>query len=113
MNTIASPVSERGLFVRFAESDPEAADKREAWIESHKLHLRQSFGQGVKILLSGPMLPADGGCHAALVIAEASSLSVFAAFSDSDPFVVHGVYNNIRLLRWMPTVVGVPGFLVA
>ncbi|MDO1582658.1 YciI family protein [Rhizobium oryzicola] len=112
MKSNAAPALERGLFVRFAESDPEAADRRATWIEAHKLHLRQSDKDGFRILLSGPTQPGDDGNAAALVIGEAPSMSVFADFSERDPFVVHGIYNRIRLLRWTPTLVAVPGFAV-
>ncbi|MNS52649.1 YciI-like protein [compost metagenome] len=45
-----------------------------------------------------------GGPSAALIIAEALSIEDVIAFSDADPFVIHGVYNRIHILSWTPTL---------
>lgn len=99
------------LYVRFAESDAGAAEQRAAQMEAHKAHLRNGEGKpdGFRILASGPMSAGDGGPPAALVIAEAHSLEDVIAFSDADPFVVHGVYNRIRILNWTPTLSTISG----
>ncbi|GEM_PF-2374662 len=78
--------------MRFAESDAGAGEQRVAQMEAHKAHLRNGEGKpdGFRILASGPMSASDGGPPAALVIAEAHSLEDVIAFSDADPFVVHG-----------------------
>jgi len=99
------------IYVRIAESDPDATVQRVAQMEAHKAHLRNREGKpdGFRILASGPMSAGDGGPAAALVIAEAHSLEDVIAFSDADPFVVHGVYNRIRILNWTPTLSTISG----
>ena len=94
------------LYVRFAESDPAAVEQRLAQMSAHKAHLRNEDGvpEGFRILASGPMQAESGGAAAALIIAEALRIEDFIAFSDSDPFVIHGVYNRIRILNWTPTL---------
>lgn len=99
------------LYVRFAESDPAAAERRQALMEAHKAHLRQAeaLPEGFRILVSGPMQPEDGERSAAIVIAQARAVEDFIRFSDADPFVRGGVYARVRILRWTPTLSCVPG----
>ncbi|EGP57961.1 putative Ycil family protein [Agrobacterium tumefaciens F2] len=99
------------LYVRFAESDPAAAGQRSAQMDAHKAHLRNEDGltEGFRILASGPMQAEGGGSAAALIIAEARCIEDVIAFSDADPFVIHGVYSRIRILNWMPTLLRVSG----
>ncbi len=94
------------LYVRFAESDPAAAVERAAQLSAHKAHLRngEAMAEGFRILASGPMNAVAGGPSAALIIAEALSIEDVIAFSDADPFVIHGVYNRIHILSWTPTL---------
>lgn len=99
------------LYVRFAESDPAAVEQRAAQMGAHKAHLRNEDGlpEGFRILASGPMQAEGGGSAAALIIAEARCIEDVIAFSDADPFVIHGVYGRIRILNWMPTLSRVSG----
>lgn len=98
-------------YVRFAESDPAAVEQRAAQMDAHKAHLRNEDGlpQGFRILASGPMQAESGGSAAALIIAEALCIEDVIAFSDADPFVIHGVYNRIRILNWTPTLSRISG----
>jgi uncharacterized protein YciI len=100
-----------GLYVRFAESDPAAVEQRAAQMDAHKAHLRNEDGlpEGFRILASGPMQAERGGSVAALIIAEARCIEDVIAFSDADPFVIHGVYSRIRILNWIPTLSRVSG----
>ncbi|KJF73690.1 YciI family protein [Agrobacterium arsenijevicii] len=100
-----------GLYVRFAESDPAAVEQRVAQMDAHKAHLRNEDGvpEGFRILASGPMQADSGGSAAALVIVEACNIEDVIAFSDADPFVIHGVYNRIRILSWTPTLSRISG----
>lgn len=100
-----------GLYVRFAESDPAAAEQRKVQMDAHKAYLRseETAPLGFRILASGPMQAESSGSFAALVIAEAHCIEDMIAFSDADPFVIHGVYKRVRILRWTPTLSRVPG----
>lgn len=99
------------LYVRFAESDPAAVEQRAAQMSAHKAHLRNEDGmrEGFRILASGPMQAESGGSGAALVIVEARCIEDVIAFSEADPFVIHGVYNCIRILSWTPTLSRISG----
>lgn len=101
-----------GLYVRFAESDAAMGETRAAYMDAHKAHLRDedSMPEGFRILASGPMQAAGGG-SAALIIAEARCIEDLIAFSDADPFVVHGVYNRIHILSWTPTLSQISGLI--
>ncbi len=89
------------LAVRFAETDPDRLEERERWLAAHRAHLR---GGGVAVLQSGPLASPDGGPAGGLLVAEVDSLDALRRFSDADPFVVHGVYGRIRILRWDRTI---------
>ena len=100
-----------GLYVRFAESDPAAAEQRKVQMDAHKAYLRseETAPLGFRILASGPMQAESSGSSAALVIAEAHCIEDIIAFSDADPFVIHGIYNCVRILHWTPTLSRISG----
>ncbi|MDA5634351.1 MULTISPECIES: YciI family protein [Rhizobium/Agrobacterium group] len=103
--------NQTGFYVRFAESDPAAAEQRTAQMDAHKAYLRseETAPLGFKILASGPMQAESGGSSAALIIAEARCIEDMIAFSAADPFVVHGVYKSVRILHWTPTLSRISG----
>ncbi|MCZ7864489.1 YciI family protein [Agrobacterium salinitolerans] len=108
---MSGPRNPTRLYVRFAESDPATASQRVAHLDAHKAHLRNgdAMADGFRILASGPMSAVSGVSSAALVIAEALSIEDIIAFSEADPFVIHGVYNRIRILNWTPTLSTISG----
>ncbi|MCA2377953.1 YciI family protein [Agrobacterium sp. 22-211-1] len=103
--------NQTGLYVRFAESDLAAVEQRTVQMDAHKAYLRseETAPLGFRILASGPLQAENGGSSAALVIAEARCIEDMIAFSDADPFVIHGVYKRVRILRWTPTLSRFPG----
>ncbi|ASW08586.1 YciI family protein [Rhizobium sp. 11515TR] len=70
-------------------------------MEAHKLHLRAA---PFKIVLSGPMFDAFGSQYGAVVLAEVDNLVQLKDFSDNDPFVQHGVYQEVTLCQWSATI---------
>lgn len=91
------------IVVRVACSDPRKAEERQRLIEAHKAYLRSG---GVRILQSGPLAgplagPAVSG---GLVVAEVGAMEEFVAFSDGDPFVLYGVYGDVRIFEWTVTL---------
>ena len=85
------------LAVRIAHSDPTKAVERQTHFEEHKRYLREV---PLRILLSGPWASGDQGNTGALIVAEVESLAELEAFSAADPFVTHGVYGSVQVLRW-------------
>jgi len=89
------------LAVRFAISDPTKESVREIYLEDHKRHLRS--GQ-LSIIQSGPIMDEAGKGEGGVVVADVSSLEEMRRFSSADPFVVHGVYRDVAIYEWRPTL---------
>ncbi|WP_377805793.1 YciI family protein [Azospirillum sp. A29] len=87
------------IVVRVACSDPRKAAERQRLIEAHKAYLRSG---GVRILQSGPL--TGSSVSGGLVVAEVGAVEEFVAFSDGDPFVLHGVYDDVRIFEWTVTL---------
>ncbi len=89
------------LAVRYAETSPDKLAERLALLSQHQAHLRSG---AITIVQSGP-LSGDGGAPAGgLLVAEVDSLDDLRRFSDADPFVVHGIYDRVQILRWNRTI---------
>ncbi|MBB3446849.1 YciI family protein [Rhizobium sp. BK379] len=91
------------LAVRFAISDPNKDSLREIYLEEHKRHLRS---KEVSIIQSGPILNEGGSGEGGVVIADVGSLEEMRRFSSADPFVVHGIYRDVAIYEWRPTIGG-------
>lgn len=89
------------LAIRIAMSDPAKAAEREVLVEDHKAHLRS--GQ-IRIVESGPVSDGSGKNCGGVVVASVGSIEEMQQFSDRDPFVVHGVYDNVSIYEWRPTI---------
>ena len=85
------------LAVRIAYSDPDKQSDRRAYFEAHRQHLRSG---ALRILLSGPFQPNEGGRPGAIVVAEVEQLQELTDFSAADPFVQHGVYAEVQIVAW-------------
>lgn len=91
------------IAVRIALTDDARTAERERHLEAHKAYLRSA---GVRILQSGPFkAPGRAG---ALIIAEVDDLAAMHAFSNADPFVVHGVYRSVEIVEWTVTLSAEP-----
>lgn len=88
------------LVVRIAETDPAKHQARQTWLAAHQAHLRSG---AVAVLQSGPLVSGDVQ-HGALLIADVADFETFRRFSDADPFVTHGIYRRVDLLRWSRTI---------
>ena len=89
------------LAIRYAEVAPDRLAERQTWLAQHQAHLRSG---AIAIVQSGP-LSCEGGTPAGgLLIAEVESLDDLRRFSDSDPFVTHGIYGRIHILQWNRTI---------
>ncbi|MFW7354929.1 MAG: YciI family protein [Brucella sp.] len=90
------------IVARHAISDPNKAAERAEFFEQHRAYLRQA---PIRILLSGASAPpVDGDRASALLIADAESLKEFIRFSDGDPFIRTGVYRDVIIFEWRPTI---------
>lgn len=91
------------LAIRIALSNPEKAEARTGYIEDHKRYLRSGR---LRIVQSGPILDEFGGASGGVVVAEVNSIDEMQDFNSGDPFVVHGVYESVRIYEWQPTITG-------
>jgi len=91
------------LAVRFAISDPSKDSLREIYLEDHKRHLRSGE---LSIIQSGPIMNEAGSGEGGVVVADVGSLEEMRRFSSTDPFVVHGVYRDVAIYEWRPTIGG-------
>lgn len=85
------------LAVRLAETPPDKLEERGTWLALQQARLRSS---AIKVLQPGPLVdegsvPADG-----LLIVEVDRLDSLRRFSDANPFVVHGIYGQVRIVQW-------------
>jgi uncharacterized protein YciI len=90
------------LFVRIAYNAPGSAEARARHFPAHKAHLASG---GSLVAQSGPLYAtSDDARVGALMIFDAPSLAEVEAFSARDPFVVNGVYDDVRILRFDKTI---------
>ncbi|MCW6509260.1 YciI family protein [Lichenifustis flavocetrariae] len=89
------------LAVRYAKTSPDKLAERQTWLAQHQSYLRSG---AVDIVQSGPLSHDDGTPAGGLLIANVESLDDLRRFSDADPFVLHGVYHQIQIMRWNRTI---------
>ena len=89
------------LAIRIAVANPGTKHRRDQHMEAHKHHLRTA---PFKIVLSGPMSDPSGIQYGAVVLAEVDNLVQLKDFSDNDPFVINGVYQEVSLYQWSATI---------
>ncbi len=88
---------------RIAYDAPGKDAERKALFEDHRAHLRSGLA---RIVQSGPLFATDGSGAktGALVVFEVDDLAEVERFTARDPYIVHGVYGRVELLRWDKTI---------
>ncbi len=76
-------------------------EQRKALFEAHRTHLRSGV---VRIVQSGPLFVPDGGKRGALVVFDVTDVSEVERFNALDPYIIHGVYDEVEILRWDKTI---------
>lgn len=89
------------LVVRMAKSNPSRLSERELHLESHKAYLRSC---NLTIVLSGPVADEEGQSMGAMVLLDVDDMQDVFRFSEGDPFVIHGVYDHVKIYRWNATI---------
>ena len=90
------------LFVRLAFNALYKDRERAENIAVHTAHLRSA---AVNIVQSGPLFATPGESRVgALIVFDAPTLADVEAFNASDPFVINGIYDEVRIMRWDRTI---------
>ncbi|MBI5429933.1 MAG: YciI family protein [Nitrosomonadales bacterium] len=87
---------------------PNSLDKRMAARPAHVARLQALQEQG-RLLLAGPFPAVDAvdpgaaGFTGSLIVAEFATLQVAQEWANADPYVVSGVYAEVRVLPFRKT----------
>ena len=83
-------------FVIHAIDKPNIIDTRAKHFRAHRIHLDESRQHGVDIVTAGSLVAEDGETPVgSLFVAEAKDRATIDAFTRSDPYCVHGVWDRI------------------
>ncbi len=86
------------LFVIHAMDKKNAINTRAKFYRDHRIHLDQSEKYAVKVVTAGPVVADDGETPiGSLFIVEAKDRAAVNAFTDSDPYKINGVWEQIEV----------------
>lgn len=80
------------VFVIIGKDAPDGQKKRPLHRPAHVERLRELADAG-KLVLAGPFLDGAGS----LIVMKTDSLEEAQAFADSDPYVIHGVFESVTI----------------
>ncbi len=83
-------------FVILGKDGPDGTVKRPIYRKAHLERLQQWANQG-KVILAGPLTDTTGS----LIVVEADSLEEVQRFADTDPYMVHGVFQEVAIHPFM------------
>jgi hypothetical protein len=83
-------------FVILGTDGPEGAAKRPLYRQAHLQRLEQWAQQG-KVILAGPLTDKTGS----LIVVEAESLEEVQTFSQGDPYMINGVFQEVTVHPFM------------
>ena len=90
------------LFIIHAVDRTDALATRLEHYDAHKAFLSDTSRFGVKIVMSGPLVPDDGKTMiGSLFMVEAPSRTEVEAFHQSDPFLAAGIWNNVTITGFL------------
>ncbi len=83
-------------FVILGKDGPDGTVKRPLYRDAHLQRLAQWAEQG-KVILAGPLTDKTGS----LIVVEADSLEEVQAFAKEDPYMIHGVFQEVTVHPFM------------
>ncbi len=83
-------------FVILGKDGPTGAAKRPLYREAHLQRLEQWAQQG-KVILAGPLTDKTGS----LIVVEAETLEEVQIFAKEDPYMIHGVFQEVTVHPFM------------
>ena len=97
------------LYAIIAEDTPNSLEKRLNARPAHLARLTELQNQG-RLILAGPFPaidsvdPGPSGFSGSLIVAEFIDLGAATTWAEADPFVVAGVYANVRVKPFRKTL---------
>jgi uncharacterized protein len=89
------------LYCIHALDGPDCNDLRDQHYAAHRAYLETAATRGVTIHASGPLVTEDGErMIGSLIIVEAASEPVVAAFNANDPFAKAGLWASVAIQRF-------------
>ena len=86
------------FFVIHATDKQDALEWRAKYYREHRAHLDQSSAHGVAVLMAGPLVADDGETPVgSLFVLDAKDRAAVDAFTRSDPYCIHGVWERIDI----------------
>jgi uncharacterized protein YciI len=82
-----------------------ALEKRLASREAHLAYLENHDGA---VRLAGPFLDSEGKPAGSMLIVEAEDLAAAQAFADADPYAAAGLFEQVEVRAWRPTIGALP-----
>jgi len=93
------------LFVIHALDRPGALPVRLANYDAHKAYLTAIEGEGVKTLMSGPLVEDDGQTmKGSLFVVDVADRAAAESFHSSDPFFTAGVWQQATITAYVKRV---------
>ena len=83
-------------FVIIGKDGPDGAAKRPLYREAHLQRLQEWAQQG-KVILAGPFTDKTGS----LIVVEAETLEEVQTFAKEDPYMIHGVFQEVTVHPFM------------
>jgi len=90
------------LYAITGTDNSNSLERRKAARPAHLERLKQLHAEG-RLLLAGPFPaidaedPGDAGFTGSLIVAEFENLAAAKAWADADPYIVAGVYRDVRV----------------
>ncbi len=79
-------------FVILGKDGPDGTVKRPLFRDAHLQRLEEWAQQG-KIILAGPLTDKTGS----VIVVEADSLQEVQTFANNDPYMIHGVFQEVTV----------------
>ena len=84
------------FFVIHATDKKDALPQRAKFYRAHRAHLDEAGGQGINVLMAGPLVADDGESPVgSLFVLEAKDRAAVDAFTRTDPYQANGVWERV------------------
>ncbi len=93
------------LFVIHAIDKPGALPVRLAHYDAHKAYLGAMEGQGIRTVMSGPLVEDDGQTmKGSMFVVDAADRAAVESFNRNDPFYRAGIWDRVDITAYIKRV---------